>query len=117
MKSNSSASSAASTLGKRSIAIVFVALLWFVALVNTSGQSASTNQITVVKMRTLQIDAWTRPGVGQFAPADDDVQHLVYELFVTNWNAQDLRFATVDVEDSATGKRLARFDRQALAGC
>ena len=34
----------------------------------------------VVKMPTLQIDAEARPGIGQFAPADDDVQHLVYEL-------------------------------------
>ena len=97
------------TLVKRSIAIIFVALLVFVAFPNAWGQSSS-----VVKKRTLQVDVEARPGVGQFAPADDDVQHLVYELFVTNWNDQDLRFATVDVEDAATGKRLTRFDRQAL---
>jgi len=96
-------------LVKRSIATIFAALLAFVAFPNARGQSSS-----VVKLRTLQIDASARPDVGQFVPADDDVQHLVYELFVTNWNDQDLRFATVDVEDAATGKRLARFDSKAL---
>jgi murein DD-endopeptidase len=97
------------TLVKRSIATIFVALLAFVAFPNAWGQSSS-----VVKMRTLQIDAEARPGFGQFAPADDDVQRLVYELFVTNWNEQDLRFAAIDVEDAATGQRLARFDSKAL---
>jgi len=94
---------------KRSIATIFAALLAFVAFPNAWGQSSS-----VVKIRTLQIDASARPDVGQFATADDDVQHLVYNLYVTNWNDQDLRFAAVEVLDAATGQRLARFDRQAL---
>jgi hypothetical protein len=89
--------------------IIFAALLAFVAFADARGQSSS-----VVKLRTLQIDVSTRPEAGQFVPADDDVQHLVYELFVTNWHHEDLRFASVDVEDAATGKRLARFDSKAL---
>jgi peptidase M23-like protein len=93
---------------RRSIATMFAALLVFVALANARGQSN-----TVVKIRTLQIDAWARPGVGQFVPADDGVQHLVYELFVTNYD-RDLRFVAVDVEDAVTGQRLARFDSKAL---
>jgi hypothetical protein len=53
--------------------------------------------------------------VGQFVPADDIAQYLVYELYVTNWNGPPaLRFAAVDVEDAATGKRLARLDSAAL---
>ena len=87
----------------------FAALIAFVAFADARGQSSS-----VVKTRTLQIDVEARPEVGQFVPADDDVQHLVYELFITNWNHEDLRFASVDVEDAATGKRLARFDSKAL---
>ena len=93
------------TLVQRAIAVAVVALVSSVLGPSAWGQ---------VKMRTLQIDASTRPAIGQFVPADDDVQHLVYELFVTNWNEQDLRFATVDVEDAATGKRLARFDTKSL---
>ena len=68
----------------------------------------------IAKILTLQIDADARPGVGQFVPADDGVQHLVYELFVNNYD-RDLRFAAVDVEDAATGQRLARFDSKALS--
>jgi hypothetical protein len=93
---------------KRSIATIFAALLMLVAFHNASGQSSS-----VVKIRTLQIDAEARPGIGQFVTADD-VQHLVYNLYITNWNDQDLRFAAVEMVDAATGQRLARFDRQAL---
>ena len=96
-------------LVKRSIATIFAALLTFVPFPNARGQSSS-----VVKMRTLQIDDEARPGIGQFVPADDDLQHLVYELYVTNWNDQDLRFAAVEVRDAATGQQLTRFDRQAL---
>ena len=94
---------------KRSTAAIFTGLLVFVVFPNASGQSGS-----VVKMRSLQIDAEARPGIGQFAPADDGLQYLVYELFVTNWNEQDLRFAAVDLEDAATGKRFVRFDSKAL---
>lgn len=94
---------------KRWIATIFAALLVFVALPNGWAQSSS-----VVKKTTLQIDADVRPGIGQFVPGDDDVQHLVYELFVANWNREDLRFASIDVEDAATGQRLARFDSKAL---
>jgi len=94
---------------KRSIVTIFAALIAFVAFADARGQSSS-----VVKTRTLQIDVEARPEVGQFVPADDDVQHLVYELFIANWNHEDLRFASVDVEDAATGKRLARFDSKAL---
>ena len=100
---------------RRSIATIFAALLMVVAFPNAWGQSAGTGSTPIVKIRTLQIDAWARPGVGQFVPADDGVQHLAYELFVTSWHyAKDLRFAAVDVEDNATGKRLARFDSKAL---
>lgn len=103
------------SLVKRSIVTIFAALLLFVVLPNARAQSTSTNQTTVVKIRTLQIDAWARPRVGQFVPADDDVQHLAYELYVTNWHyTKELRFAAVDVEDVATGKRLARLDSKAL---
>ncbi len=102
-------------LVKRSIATIFAALLVVVAFQNAWGQSAGTGSTPIVKIRTLQIDAWARPGVGQFVPADDDVQHLAYELFVTSWHyAKELRFAAVDVEDAATGKRLARFDSKGL---
>ncbi|HEV8186997.1 MAG TPA: M23 family metallopeptidase [Pyrinomonadaceae bacterium] len=97
-----------------SIATIFGALLVFVAFANAWGQTAATDQPQIAKIRTLQIDAWARPGVGQFVAADDIAQHLVYELFVTNWNGRDLRFAAVDVEDVATGKLLDRLDRQAL---
>src|SRR5215218_6688262 len=102
-------------LPKPSIATVFGMLLVFVAFANASGQAAGMGQTQVAKIRTLQIDAWVRPSVGQFVPADDIAQYLVYELYVTNWNGPPgLRFATVDVEDIATGKRLARFDSAAL---
>src|SRR5262245_12957064 len=84
---------------KRSIATIFVALLAFVASPNAWGQSAGTGQTQTVKIRALQIDAWVRPSVGQFVPADDLSQYLVYDLYVTNWNAPPpLRFAAVDVE-------------------
>jgi hypothetical protein len=90
-------------------------LLALVAFANASGQVAGTGQTQGTKIRTLQIDAWVRPSVGQFVPADDIAQYLVYELYVTNWNGPPaLRFATVDVEDAATGKRLARLDTVAL---
>ena len=72
------------TLVKRPIAIVFAAFLAFVAVPNAWAQSAGTGRTNIVKIRTLQIDASARPGVGQFVPADDNVQHLVYELYVTN---------------------------------
>ena len=102
-------------LPKPSIATVSGVLLVFAAFANASGQAASTSQTQVAKIRALQIDAWVRPSVGQFVPADDIAQYLVYELYVTNWNGPPgLRFATVDVEDAATGKRLARFDSAAL---
>ncbi len=102
-------------LSKPSIATVFGMLLMFVAFANASGQTASMGQTQVAKIRTLQIDAWTRPSVGQFVPADDISQYLVYELYVTNWNPPPgLRFAAVDVEDAATGKRLVRLDSAAL---
>jgi murein DD-endopeptidase MepM/ murein hydrolase activator NlpD len=98
-----------------SIATMFEMLLVFVAFANASGQAASTGQTQVAKIRALQIDAWVRPSVGQFVPADDLTQYLVYDLYVTNWNAPPaLRFAAVDVEDAATGKRLARLDTVAL---
>jgi hypothetical protein len=97
-------------LVKRSITTILAALLAFVVFPNAWGQSS-----TVVKIRTLQIDASARPGLGQFVPADDGVQHLAYELFVTSWHySKELRFAAVDVEDVATEKRLARFDSKAL---
>src|SRR4030095_6348497 len=103
------------SLVKLSIATIFTALLVVVAFSNAWGQSAGTGPTPIVKIRTLQIDAWARPGAGQFVPADDGVQHLVYELFITSWHyIKELRFAEVDVEDAATGKRLARFDSQAL---
>jgi len=96
-------------------ALVSEVLLVFIAFANVSGQAASVGQTQVAKIRTLQIDAWTRPGVGQFVPADDISQYLIYELYVTNWNGPPaLRFATVDVEDAATGKLLARLDSVAL---
>ena len=95
---------------KHLIATIFAALLAFVAFPNAWAQSSN-----VVKIRSLQIDTDVRPDVGQFVPADDGVQHLVYELFVTSWHyTKELRFAAVDVEDAATGKRLARFDSKAL---
>jgi hypothetical protein len=96
-------------LPKPSFATVLGTLLVFVASADLSGQA--TSQTPITKIRTLQIDAWVRPSVGQFVPADDVAQYLVYELYVTNWNGPPaLRFATVDVEDAATGKRLARLD-------
>lgn len=95
---------------RRSIATLFAALLAFVAFTNASGQSSN-----VVKIRSLQLDASARPSIGQFVPADDGVQHLAYELFVTSWHyTKELRFAAVDVEDASTGKRLARLDSKAL---
>ena len=100
---------------KPSIASVLGMLLVLVAFADASGQAASTGQTGVEQIRTLQLDAWTRPGVGQFVPADDIAQYLVYELYVTNWNGPPpLRFAAVDVEDVATGRRLARLDTVAL---
>lgn len=90
------------------LAIIFAALLTPVVTI-ASGQTSS-----IVKMKSLMVDTQVRPGIGQFVPADDDVQHLVYELFMVNWQKQDLRFAWVDVEDAATGKRLVRFDSKEL---
>ena len=95
------------------IATVFAIPLVFVAFAHASGQATSQTQIT--KIQTLQVDAWTRPAVGQFVPADDIAQYLVYELYLTNWNAPPpLRIARVDVEDAATGKLVARVDSQML---
>ena len=76
--------------------MIIAALLAFPGFANAWGHSAGTARTGAVKIRTLQIDAAARPGIGQFVPADDDVQHLVYELFVVNWNGRDLRFAAVD---------------------
>jgi len=53
-----------------------VLMVSFGAFPNAWGQTASTGQTQIVKIRTLQIDAAARPGVGQFVPADDDVQQL-----------------------------------------
>lgn len=61
-------------LVKPSIATIFGALLVFVTFPNAWGQSASTGSTPIVKMRTLQIDAWARPAIGQFVPADDVAQ-------------------------------------------
>lgn len=94
---------------KQLITAIFAVLLVFVSL-----PSAQTQTSSVVKMKSLLIDAHARPGIGQFVPGDDDVQHLVYELFIVNWNKEDLRFASIEVEDAATGKLLARFDSKAL---
>ena len=94
---------------KQSSATIFAALLAFVAFTNTHGQNSG-----VVKVRTLQLDASARPEIGQFVPADDDAQHLAYELYVTNWSDQDLLFSAVEVVDANIGQRLARFDLQAL---
>jgi hypothetical protein len=95
------------------IATVFAIPLVFVAFAHASRQATSQTQIT--KIQTLQVDAWTRPAVGQFVPADDIAQYLVYELYLTNWNAPPpLRIARVDVEDAATGKLVARVDSQML---
>jgi hypothetical protein len=102
-------------LPKPSIATVFGMVLVVAASSDSSGQVASTGQTPIAKIRTLQIDAWVRPSVGQFVPADDIAQYLVYELYVTNWNGPPaLRFARVDVEDAATGKHLAHLDTVAL---
>lgn len=95
---------------RRLIATVFAALMALAAFSNAWGQSSN-----IVKIRSLQIDASARPSVGQFVLGDDSVQHLAYELFVTSWHyTKELRFASVDVEDATTGKRLARFDSKAL---
>lgn len=94
---------------KHLITAIFAVLLVFVAL-----SSAQTQTSTVVKMNSLQIDAHARPAIGQFVAADDDLQHLVYELFIVNWQKEDLRFASIDVEDAATGKLLAQYDTKAL---
>jgi murein DD-endopeptidase MepM/ murein hydrolase activator NlpD len=95
---------------RRSIVTIFAMLVAVVVFHNALGQSSN-----VVKVRSLQIDADARPGVGQFVPADDGVQHLAYELFVTSWHyTKELRFAAVYVEDAATGKRLAQLDSKAL---
>ena len=84
-------------------------------LVLSAALAAGAARAEPAKIRTLQIDASTRPGAGQFVPADDGVQHLTYELYVTNWNyKRDLRFEAVDVEDADTGRRLARLDSKAL---
>ncbi|HEX5702105.1 MAG TPA: M23 family metallopeptidase [Pyrinomonadaceae bacterium] len=68
----------------------------------------------VEKVTSLRVDADVRPAIGQFVPGDDDVQHLAYELLITNWQKQDLRFASVEIEDAATGKRLVKFDSKSL---
>ena len=94
---------------KKLITAILSALIAFVSLTTALGQSSN-----IVKMKSLMIDASVRPEIGQFVPADDDVQHLFYELFIVNWQKEDLRFASIDVEDAATGKSLARFDSKAL---
>ncbi len=71
-------------------------------------------QTDVAKLRSLMVDTDVRPAIGQFVPADDDIQYLFYELFIVNWQKEDLRLASIDVEDAATGKRLARYDSKAL---
>ncbi|MFZ0747924.1 MAG: M23 family metallopeptidase [Pyrinomonadaceae bacterium] len=81
----------------------------FAALTIARAQSGNVEKVT-----SLRIDSDPRPGIGQFVPGDDDVQHLAYELIITNWQKQDLRFASVDIEDAATGKRLVRFDSKSL---
>lgn len=98
----------------RKIWVLFMLTIFAVLLVFVAFSDAQTQTSTVVQKRSLLIDADARPGVGQFVPGDDDAQHLVYELFITNWNHEDLRFASIDVEDAATGKRLTRFDSKAL---
>ena len=76
------------SLVKRAIATMFVAFLVLFAFTNAWGQATGTSQPQIARIRTLQIDAWARPGVGQFAPADDLAQYLVYELYVTNWKVR-----------------------------
>ena len=66
------------TLPKPSFATVLGTLLVFVASADLSGQA--TSQTPITKIRTLQIDAWVRPSVGQFVPADDVAQYLVYSF-------------------------------------
>src|SRR5687767_4959362 len=70
----------------RSIATIVTTLLTFAALHSAQSQTSS-----VVKIKSLMIDTQVRPGIGQFVSADDDVQHLVYELFMVNWQKEDLR--------------------------
>src|SRR5688572_33471631 len=84
-------------------------LAMFSALMIAPAQSDKVEKVT-----TLRIDADVRPAIGQFVPGDDDLQHLAYELLMTNWQRVDLRFASVDIEDAATGKRLVRFDSKEL---
>ena len=76
------------SLVKRAIATMFVAFLVLFAFTNAWGQATGTSQPQIARIRTLQIDAWARPGVGQFAPADDLAQYLVYVLYVTNWKVR-----------------------------
>jgi hypothetical protein len=71
---------------KKLITTILTALIAF-----TIGQAQTSS--SVVKMRSLMIDAHARPGIGQFVSADDDLQHLVYELFMVNWQKQNLRLA------------------------
>jgi hypothetical protein len=92
-------------MGRTSASLLVLALAATVPIEAAGAQA--------VKIPTLQLDASAHPGVGQFVPADDEVQHLVYELFVSNYD-RDLRFAAVDVEDAATGQKLASFDSKAL---
>lgn len=94
---------------KKLLTPILVVLLVFAAFTIAQEQSSS-----VVKQRSLLIDADVRPSIGQFVPGDDDVQHLAYELLISNWQRIDLRLASVDIEDAATGKRLVRFDSKAL---
>jgi murein DD-endopeptidase MepM/ murein hydrolase activator NlpD len=91
-----------------------IILIAFATIPNVWGQATPTPQPAVLKVTSLQIDSEVRPAVGQFVPADDDVQHLVYELFMVNWQKENLRLASIDIEDAATGKLLGRYDTKAL---
>src|SRR6185503_6055410 len=95
-------------------ATMLATLLGFVALQNALGQATPTPQPEVVKTRSLAVDTEVRPAIGQFVTGDDDKQYLAYELFIVNWIHQDLRLASIDLEDSATGQRLKSYDSKAL---
>jgi murein DD-endopeptidase MepM/ murein hydrolase activator NlpD len=95
-------------------AIVFASLQAFVVLPNAAAQATATPQPEVVKARSLSIDTEVRPAIGQFVTGDDDKQYLAYELFIVNWNQQDLRIASIDIEDAVTGQRLMRYDSKVL---
>lgn len=92
----------------------FLAALLAALVMSVSFTNAQTQTNSVVKMNSLMIDSQVRPGIGQFVAADDDVQHLVYELFMVNWQQQDLRLASIDIEDATTRKLLGRYDTKAL---